>query len=136
MRPTLDGGATATPSLSLDWLRGLGFARVDERRRTRSLLVLRFALFNLVAVALTGAAWMQGWIAPLFGGVAGWMVGAIVAVFAVGWLWCDRLVVGTGAELDQVKSGRLDAGARRAVTCTRSPVRAERAGASSKSRSP
>ncbi len=112
MRPTLDGGATATPSLTLDWLRTLGFARVEESRRSQSLLVLRFVLFNLVAVALTGAAWMQGWITPLFTGVAGWMVGAIVAVFAAGWFWCARLVLDTGAELDQVKSGHLRAGSR------------------------
>jgi len=112
MRPTLDGGSTVTPSLALDWLRALGFARVEEARRTHSLLVLRFVLFNLIAVALAGAAWMQGWITPLFTGVAGWMVGAIVAVFAAGWLWCARLVLDTGAELDQVKSGRLVAGSR------------------------
>jgi hypothetical protein len=112
MRPTLNLGATAPLALSLDWLRAVGFARVDEGRRTRSLLALRFALFNLIAVALTGAAWMQNWIAPLFTGVAGWMVGTIVAVFAVGWLWCARLIVDTAGELDQVKSGRLRAGSR------------------------
>jgi hypothetical protein len=106
MRHGLGGRALAPPTLGLDWLRTLGFGRVAEARRTRSLLVLRFALTNLVAAALVGAAWMQGWIAPLFTGVAGWSVGLICGVFAVGWLWCARLVVDTGAELDQVKSGR------------------------------
>jgi len=112
MRHGLDGRALAPPTLGLDWLRTLGFGRVEEARRTRSLLALRFALLNLIAAALTGAAWMQGWIAPLFTGVAGWPAGIICGVFAVGWLWCARLVIDTGAELDQVKSGRLRAGSR------------------------
>lgn len=112
MRTTSDGGAAALPELCFNSLRALGLGRVEEHRRTSSLLVLRFVLFNLLAMALTCAAWMQGWIAPLFTDVAGAMVGAIVAVFVAGWLWCARLVVDTGAELDQVKSGRLRAGSR------------------------
>ncbi len=112
MRPTPDRGATGPLSLWFDWLRNVAFARVEEPQRTQSLLVLRFALFNLIALALTGAAWLQGWITPLFSGTATWMVAGIVAVFVVGLAWCARLIVDTGAELDQVKSGRLRAGSR------------------------
>ena len=32
----------------------------------RYLLVLRFALINIVAFALVGAAWLQGWLEGLF----------------------------------------------------------------------
>lgn len=112
MQPTLEQGAAAPAPLWLDWLRALSSTRVDERQRTQSLLTLRFALLNLIAMALVGATWMQGWIAPLFAGVAAWMVTLIVVVFAVGLVWCARLVVDTANELDQVKSGRLRDGSR------------------------
>ena len=110
MQPTLPKGGVA--ALLNDGARLFAHARVEERERTQSLMLMRFALVNLVGGALVAAAWMQGWIAPLFAGAAPWMVAVIVATFATGLVWCGRLVADTGAELDQVKSGRLRTGSR------------------------
>jgi hypothetical protein len=70
-------------------------------------MVMRFTLLNLLGAALVVAAWLQGWLAPLIAGSAQGMVAIIVATFLVGLAWCGRLIVDTGAELDQAKSGRL-----------------------------
>lgn len=112
MQPMLEGGGVRSPSLWRDWIRLLGEGRVGERERTQSLLVLRFTLMNMVGIALVGAVWMQGWLEPLVAGASRWMVPVIVAVFAVGLAWCGRLVMDTGVELDQLKSGRLRPGSR------------------------
>ncbi len=112
MQPTLDRGAVQPRTLWADWLRPLTSNRVDEGERTRSLLVLRFSLLNLLGVALVAAAGLQGWIGPLFDGSARWMVTIICVTFAIGLIWCARLVLDTGNELDQVKSGRVRPGSR------------------------
>ncbi|MEO1089597.1 MAG: MotA/TolQ/ExbB proton channel family protein [Pseudomonadota bacterium] len=95
-----------------EWRQLLTVWRVGERQRTQSLLLLRFTLLNAIGCALVAAAWLQGWITPLFAGSSQWMVGAIVAVFVFGLAWCARLVMDTGAELDQLKSRRLRPGSR------------------------
>ncbi len=112
MQPLLEGGALRSQFALGDWPRWAGAARVGEGERTRSLLVLRFTLLNMIGLALVAAAWLQGWIAPLFAGSAQWMVVIIVLTFTFGLVWCGRLLMDTGAELDQVKSGRLRPGSR------------------------
>lgn len=119
MPPSYDDATTTPGALPNDLLSAGGIWRVGERGRTQSLLVLRFTLFNMTCLALVGAAWLQGWIDPLFAGTSKWMVGIICCVFALGLAWCTRLVLDTGAELDQVKSDRLRPTSRTAHHLTR-----------------
>ncbi len=110
MLPITEGrGASSRWSLGLG---ALTLGRVDERERTQSLMIMRFALLNLLGAALVVAAWLQGWLTPLVSGSAQWMVAVIAATFVVALAWCGRLIADTGAELDQAKSGRLRAGSR------------------------
>ena len=102
----------APRAAAIDWRNLLRAWRVGEPQRTESLLSLRFALFNAVGLALVAAAWLQGWIEPLFAGSSRWMVTAIVITFVCGLAWCARLVMDTAAELDQLKSRELRPGSR------------------------
>jgi hypothetical protein len=63
------------------------------------LLLLRFALFNLAAFALAGAAYANGWIAELFAADGTRLTLAILAVFAVGLTLCTLRVWQVSAEL-------------------------------------
>ena len=71
----------------------------------RHLLILRFAVLNLVALALLGAAWMKGWVALLLDGDSTRLVALIAIVFLAGLLECARRLWQTSAELDQVATG-------------------------------
>ena len=59
----------------------------DDPITHRYLLLLRFILANLIALALVGAAAGQGWIEALLAADQGGLVRAIVAVFLVGLVW-------------------------------------------------
>jgi MotA/TolQ/ExbB proton channel family len=54
---------------------------------------LRFILANVIAVALVGAAAVQGWIGALLAADEGGLVRAIVAVFLVGLVWSAQRAV-------------------------------------------
>lgn len=88
------------------------FGRVGETDRTISLLTLRFVLVNLLTCALTGVAFMQGWIAALFAGSAAVPVAIIVCVFTFGLFWCFSLIGTISGELDGLKSGHPREGSR------------------------
>jgi MotA/TolQ/ExbB proton channel family len=65
----------------------------DDPITHRYLLLLRFGLANLVALALVGAVAGQGWIETLLAADQGGLVRAIVAVFVIGLVWsCQRTV--------------------------------------------
>jgi len=81
-----------------------GFAE-GEAAGSRHLLLLRFAVLNLVALALLGAAWMKGWVALLLDGDSTRLVALIAVVFAAGLLECARRLWQTSAELDQLAAG-------------------------------
>ena len=68
----------------------------------RHLLILRFAVLNLVALALLGAAWMKGWVALLLDGDSTRLVALIAVVFLAGLLECARRLWQTSVELDQL----------------------------------
>jgi hypothetical protein len=68
----------------------------------RHLLLLRFGVLNLVALALLGAAWLKGWVALVVVGDSTRLVALIAVVFAAGLLECARRLWQTSAELDQV----------------------------------
>ena len=71
----------------------------------RHLLILRFAVLNLVALALLGAAWLKGWVALVIDGDSTRLVALIAVVFAAGLLECARRLWQTSAELDQAAAG-------------------------------
>ena len=65
----------------------------------RHLLVLRFALLNVVAAGLLSAVYFQGWLDEAFSGYTGWLTLGICAVFVFGLLLCALRVWRTNAEL-------------------------------------
>jgi len=77
----------------------------DDPAAWRYLLLLRFAVVNLVAAALLGGAWLNGWIVALLVGDAAALVAIIALVFLVGLAACLRRLVQTSVELNRVKSG-------------------------------
>lgn len=78
----------------------------------RHLLALRFAVFNVAAFALFGAAWMQGWIdAVLTADDTGLSLG-IFAIFLGGLAVCAHRVWLTSAEIDEAHAPRPGHGSR------------------------
>lgn len=66
----------------------------------RHLLVLRFALLNIVATGLLTAVYMQGWLDNAFLGYTGWLTSVICAVFVFGLLLCALRIWRTNSELN------------------------------------
>lgn len=75
----------------------------DDPVTGRHGLVLRFALVNIVALALVGAAAAQGWVGALLAADGAMFSLAITAVFAVGLVWSGHMALGVSRELDEVK---------------------------------
>jgi hypothetical protein len=75
----------------------------DDAASYRYLLVLRFLVLNLVALALLGAAWLKGWVGAAFVGDSTQLVAVITAVFAFGLASCGRKVFQTSSELNQLR---------------------------------
>ena len=69
----------------------------------RFLLVLRFALFNLAAFALLGAAYMQGWIEMIAEGDGSRLSVVIFAVFTGGLAICAQKVWRISMDLECVR---------------------------------
>lgn len=80
----------------------------------RYLLVLRFALINIVATALSVAAWLQGWLTGLFEPLTAILSGIILAVFAYGLLVCGLRIWQTSVAINDFKEGGKTAAARAA----------------------
>jgi hypothetical protein len=68
----------------------------------RYLLLLRFAVLNVVALALFAAAWLKGWVALILAGDSTHQVLLIAAVFAYGLVRCAGKICTTNAELNQL----------------------------------
>ena len=75
----------------------------DDAASYRYLLVLRFLVLNLVAMALLGAAWLKGWVGLVFVGDSTQLVTVIALVFAVGLASCGRKIFLTSSELNQLR---------------------------------
>jgi biopolymer transport protein ExbB/TolQ len=71
----------------------------------RYLLVLRFSLINIVAFALIGAAWLQGWLEGLFEPVTATLSGIIFAVFLYGLAICAFKIWQTSVAINDMKAG-------------------------------
>ena len=74
----------------------------------RYLLVMRFALVNVIAIGLVGAAYLQGWLAGLFVSHTLVLTGAIFLVFLYGLVLSGVKVWRTSIELNDVKTGSPD----------------------------
>ncbi len=70
----------------------------------RYLLVMRFAVVNLVGFALLAAVWLQGWLGFVFGGDATSLALIIVLVFLTGLALCGMKVRQVSAELDRIRA--------------------------------
>ena len=70
----------------------------------RHQLILRFALFNMAASALVGAAWTQGWIGLLLKADDTGLSVGIFLVFLAGLGVCARRIWQTSMELEQVRA--------------------------------
>ena len=78
----------------------------------RYLLLLRFAVLNLVAAALLGAAWIKGWVPAVLAGDTTRLVLVIGAVFLFGLFSCGRKIWQTSIEINQLKEQRPGGGTR------------------------
>lgn len=76
------------------------------------LLVLRFALFNLVAFAALGAAYLEGWVETVFAQDQTRLTLIISAAFAVGWAIAARKTWQTSREINQAKAASPHASSR------------------------
>ncbi len=95
----------------------------------RYLLVVRFALVNLVATALLAAAYMQGWLDGVFAETLRELSGGIMLVFLYGLGLCGVQVWSHSVQLNQLKAGAPDPESRAGQYLSRAP------GASPESRS-
>lgn len=78
----------------------------------RYLLVARFALINLVALAIVAAIYLQDWLDAMFVTNIVELVLVIVAVFAYGLVQCARKIWQTSVELNDLKSEKPPAESR------------------------
>jgi MotA/TolQ/ExbB proton channel family len=69
----------------------------------RFLLLLRFILANVIALALVGAAAGQGWIGAIVAADQGGLCRAIVAVFLVGLVWSGRRALQLSRGLNELE---------------------------------
>ena len=81
-----------------------GALSADDPALYSYLLALRFAVINAVAVALLGAAWLQGWLSTLIVTDTTHLVAAITGVFVVGLAMCARIALQLSGELNQVRA--------------------------------
>ena len=69
----------------------------------RHLLVLRFALLNVVASGLLVAVYLQGWLDDALRGYTAWLTLAICGVFMFGLLLCTLRIWRTNRELNAIQ---------------------------------
>ncbi len=87
----------------------------------RYLLVVRFALVNLVAAALLVASYMQGWLDGVFAERLREMSGGIFLVFLYGLAVCGARVWQHSVELNELKAGTPDPESRAGQYLNRAP---------------
>jgi hypothetical protein len=97
-----DSSNRPAPGLALArWFAALSDADAAARRY---LLLLRFAVINLIATALFCAAWLKGWVELILAGDSTHQVVLIAAVFAYGLIRCGGKILITSIEINQVGS--------------------------------
>ncbi len=80
----------------------------------RYLLILRYALINIVAAGLAVAAWIQGWLAGMLEPSTAILSAIIFAVFLYGLALCGSRIWQTSVALNDLKEGGKAATARAA----------------------
>jgi hypothetical protein len=75
----------------------------DDPIAHRYLLLLRFILANVIALALIGAAAGQGWVGTILAADQGGLCRAIVAVFVVGLVWSGQRAVQLSRGLNELE---------------------------------
>ena len=100
---TLAGGAPAETKTS-DLRSVFSAYQEGEAAAHRYLLIMRFAVVNLVGFALLAAVWLQGWIDMVMEGDVTKFALVIVLVFLAGLLLCAAKVRQVSAELDRVRA--------------------------------
>lgn len=78
----------------------------------RFLLLMRFVLVNIVAIALAAAAWAQGWLTGLFEPLTSLLAAGIAAVFIYGLSICGLKIWQTSVAINDLKEGGKKASAR------------------------
>jgi hypothetical protein len=78
----------------------------------RYVLVLRFALLNLVAVALVAAVWAQGWLDDMIATDRYHLVKLNVGVFLVGLGLCGNRIIRLSHDLNELKENANNPGSR------------------------
>ena len=78
----------------------------------RYLHFTRFCLVNIVAIALLGGAYLQGWLDGVLGAHLAELSGVIAVVFLHGLVLCGARIWRHGVELDGVAAGTPDAESR------------------------
>jgi hypothetical protein len=102
--------ADSPPGFALGrWFAALSDSDAAARRY---LLLLRFAVINLIATALFCAAWIKGWVALIMAGDSTHQVLLIAAVFAYGLVRCGGRILVTSIEINQVSNPRAAGSAR------------------------
>ena len=86
----------------LAWIAGK--ARGDRGDNYRFLLAARFALINLSAFALLGAAWVHGFVGTVLAADPTRLVIVIGVVFLAGFILCAWKILDTSREINRVKS--------------------------------
>jgi hypothetical protein len=71
----------------------------------RYLLVLRFALVNIIAIGLLAAVLLQGWLAGALVDYTMWLSLGIFGVFLFGMILCGAKIWRTSVELNDVRAG-------------------------------
>jgi hypothetical protein len=90
----------------------LGALYDGDAAAQRYLLLMRFAVLNLVALALLGAAWLKGWVGFVMQADTTQLVLIIALVFAYGLVSCAHKVLLTTVEINQVRDPRRYPGSR------------------------
>ena len=94
------------------WTGWFSAYRKDDPSAYRHLLIMRFAVVNLIAIALLASIWLQGWLAIVLEGDATRLVLVIVLVFFAGLCICAAKVQQVSAELDRIRAPDTDPNAR------------------------
>lgn len=113
MSSVLATSAEAPPRPALNAIRGfsqvLAVGRVEGHRY---LLLLRFALVNMIGLALLGVAAMQGWLGLVLAVDDTHVCKLLFALFTVGLVWAGRRALMLSRELNALDGGDWQGGTR------------------------
>ena len=102
--PAAAAGSISSPGHEAGLKRWFGAYAEGDPAAYRYLLILRFAVVNLVGFALLAAVWLQGWMGFVLSGDATSLALVIVLVFLVGLALCGMKVRQVSAELDRIRA--------------------------------